>query len=365
MDHYILLDTFLLQVSAHLLGYSKNEFLLKDDSFNSFNSVKQVVRMNLMDSVYRFVKHGLYQHYMKGGNASMLVEYFKRMSPLLPVVADDLQEAIMSKAYDVCVATYLSNFINWTYIKMVHQETNDNESDFTFLEMLKKGTNKIKNFFQEKVFKQCEARNSAKIELILDYVRITDKEKILDMYVPLIRSHIILEENMLSRMIYIKTSCLENIHNAFEKKKTLLKSVTLNTDFLSKQELEKVKLRSYMRLIGYKGWLFKRHQQNERIHMGPVRERQLKLMPGCTPYWATLQGLVLTLYTDYNDKEPSETYDLKSLKAVTKSENVAIILKLEESEAVTLEFDDNYQRNDWFYLITEMLGEVDKSEDVG
>lgn len=69
-----------------------------------------------------------------------------------------------------------------------------------------------------------------KIEMILDYVRYVEKEKILEMYGNLIRAHIIIEDNMLHRMIYLKTNCLENIHNVFEKKKSLLKTIVLNTD---------------------------------------------------------------------------------------------------------------------------------------
>ena len=56
------------------------------------------------------------------------------------------------------------------------------------------------------------------------------KEKLLDMYGPLIQHHVIIEENMLHRMIYLKMNCLENIHNVFEKKKLLLRSIVLNTD---------------------------------------------------------------------------------------------------------------------------------------
>ena len=68
LDQYLLLESFLDQTSFHMVRISKNELLLTDSSFNSFISVKQIVEMNLNDQVYVLVKHGLYQHYLKGGN---------------------------------------------------------------------------------------------------------------------------------------------------------------------------------------------------------------------------------------------------------------------------------------------------------
>ena len=55
------------------------------------------------------------------------------------------------------------------------------------------------------------------------------------MFADLIRAHIIIEDNMLNRMILLKNGCLdENIHNVFEKKKGLLKTIVLNTDCISR-----------------------------------------------------------------------------------------------------------------------------------
>jgi hypothetical protein len=228
LDHLLLLHAFLNQVGDKLVKVSTNELLLSDSAFNAFNSVRQIVRINLMDMVCVFVKHGLYQHYMKGGNCSMIVEYVKRLSPLLPIVDQEIESSIMAKAFDTSLTTYILNFINWAYVKNFSQEVDQNE--YQYLEILKKNTTKLKNFFQDKVPAACLAKNTAKTEMILDYVRYVEKEKILEMYRDLIRAHIIIEDKMLNRMIYLKTDCLENIHNVYEDKKYLLKTIVLNTD---------------------------------------------------------------------------------------------------------------------------------------
>lgn len=94
-----------------------------------------------------------------------------------------------------------------------------------------------------------------------------------------------------------------------------------------------------------------------------MRDRQPKLMPGCTPYWATLHDLTLALFADSSTKDAEETFDLRTAADVQKVENTSLLLAFEGKETVSLEFDDNYQRNDWFYLVDCMRADPDKSED--
>lgn len=64
----------------------------------------------------------------------------------------------------------------------------------------------------------------------MDYVRCAEKESVVQMFGSLIASHIIIEENMLYRMIYLKNSCIDNVHVVFEKKKSLLRQIYLENE---------------------------------------------------------------------------------------------------------------------------------------
>ena len=78
--------------------------------------------------------------------------------------------------------------------------------------------------------KASNTTNSAKIDLIMDYVRCAEKEQVIKMFGSLIASQIIIEDNMLYRMIYLKNSCIDNVHAVYENKKSLFAQIYLDID---------------------------------------------------------------------------------------------------------------------------------------
>jgi hypothetical protein len=64
----------------------------------------------------------------------------------------------------------------------------------------------------------------------MDYVRCAEKDQVIKMFQSLIAAQIIIEENMLYRMIYLKNSCIDNVHAVYESKKILFGQIYLDID---------------------------------------------------------------------------------------------------------------------------------------
>lgn len=136
----------------------------------------------------------------------------------------------------------------------------------------------------------------------------------------------------------------------------------LNYRDKSKDPLNSVKLVYYLKYVVYKGWIFKRVNQQGHNVMKSVHERALNLMPGCKPFWATLQDCTLKLYTDSNTKELDESFDLRSAE-ISRIDNNLIEIKA-KAKVDTIVFDDTLQRNNWYFLVTYILTNTSKNEEV-